>query len=177
MRASSPTRSASPSKTASSRSSVGLIPTPRSGRPKTRRNGCKAHRARPRAPGHHTRVTTARQRSAAHERIRFMGCSAPDHGADYKTTNTEESRHALEPGTPAPNFTLHTTPDQAVSLASFRGQPVILAFYPADWSPVCGDEVTLLNEVLPEFRRYNAELLGISVNGVWRRLAFTRDRT
>jgi peroxiredoxin len=105
-----------------------------------------------------------------------MGHSAPDHGADYKTTNTEESRHALEAGTAAPNFTLHTTPDQTVSLSSFRGQPVILAFYPADWSPVCGDEVTLFNEVLPEFRRYNAELLGISVDGVWCHLAFVRDR-
>jgi peroxiredoxin len=105
-----------------------------------------------------------------------MGRSASDHGTDYKTTNTEESRHALEPGTLAPNFTLHTTPDQAVSLTSFRGQPVILAFFPADWSPVCGDEVTLLNEVLPEFRRYNAELLGISVDGVWCHLAFARDR-
>src|SRR5690349_10037864 len=111
---------------------------------------CEAHCAWPRAPGHPTRVTTAWQQSAVYERIRFMGRSASDHGADYKTTNAEESRHALEPGTSAPNFTLHTTPDQAVSLTSFRGQPVILAFYPADWSPVCGDEVTLLNEVLPE---------------------------
>src|SRR5690242_13010453 len=45
----------------------------------------------------------------------------------------------LPAGTLAPDFTLHSTPDQAVSLHEFRGQPVILAFYPADWSPVCGD--------------------------------------
>ena len=88
----------------------------------------------------------------------------------------ERSRSALEPGTPAPDFTLHTTPDQTVSLHDFRGQPVILAFYPADWSPVCSDEVVLLNEVLPEFHRYHAELMGISVDGVWCHLAFARDR-
>ncbi|HEY2157330.1 MAG TPA: peroxiredoxin [Isosphaeraceae bacterium] len=82
----------------------------------------------------------------------------------------------LPPGTKAPDFALHTTPDQAVSLSDFRGQPVILAFYPADWSPVCGDEMALFNEVLPEFQKHNAELLGISVDGVWCHLAFSRDR-
>ncbi len=97
-----------------------------------------------------------------------------NHEADYKTRT--EPAEALPTGTPAPDFTLHTTPDQTVSLSDFRGRPVILAFYPADWSPVCGDEVALLNEVLPEFRRYQAELLGISVDGVWCHLAFARDR-
>ena len=55
-------------------------------------------------------------------------------------------------------------------------QPVILVFYPADWSPVCGDQVTLYNEIMPEFRRYHAELLGISVDGVWCHIAFAHDR-
>jgi peroxiredoxin len=87
-----------------------------------------------------------------------------------------EPRQALASGTPAPNFTLLTTPDQRVSLSDFRGQPLVLAFYPADWSPVCSDEVALFNEVLPEFRRHRAELLGISVDGVWCHLAFARDR-
>ena len=40
---------------------------------------------------------------------------------------------------PAPDFTLHSTPDQTVSLSEFQGQAVIQTFYPADWSPVCGD--------------------------------------
>jgi len=83
---------------------------------------------------------------------------------------------ALPVGTPAPDFALHSTPDQAVRLSEFRGQPVILAFYPADWSPVCGDQMALYNEVLPEFRRLDAELLGISVDGVWCHLAFANDR-
>jgi peroxiredoxin len=88
----------------------------------------------------------------------------------------DEPSSALQPGTPAPNFTLHNAPDQSVSLSDFRGQPVILAFYPADWSPVCGDQMALYNEVLPEFRRFNAELLGISVDGVWCHKAFAQDR-
>jgi peroxiredoxin len=82
----------------------------------------------------------------------------------------------LAAGTLAPDFTLPSTPDQRVSLREFRGQPIILAFYPADWSPVCGDQVTLYNELLAEFRHFNAALLGISVDGAWCHLAFARDR-
>jgi peroxiredoxin len=82
----------------------------------------------------------------------------------------------LSAGTSAPDFTLHVTPDQLLSLKELRGRPVILAFYPADWSPVCGDQMALYNEVLPEFHRFNAELMGISVDGVWCHAAFSRDR-
>jgi peroxiredoxin len=53
---------------------------------------------------------------------------------------------------------------------------VILAFYPADWSPVCGDQMALYNEILPEFQRYHAKLLGISVDGAWCHMAFAHDR-
>ena len=84
--------------------------------------------------------------------------------------------HALEPGTKAPDFTLHSTPDQTVSLVEFRGRPVVLAFYPADWSPVCGDQMALYNEILPEFERYGAEIMGISVDGAWCHAAFAHDR-
>jgi peroxiredoxin len=83
---------------------------------------------------------------------------------------------ALGPKTAASDFKLHSTPDHLVTLNEFRGQPVILAFYPADWSPVCGDQMALYNEVLPEFRRFNAELIGISVDGAWCYNAFARDR-
>ena len=82
----------------------------------------------------------------------------------------------LPTGTSAPDFELPSTPDQKVSLTEFRGQPVILAFYPEDWSPVCSDQMALYQEILPEFRKYNAELLGISVDGVWCHLAFAKDR-
>src|SRR5213082_2389089 len=87
-----------------------------------------------------------------------------------------EPASALAAGTRAPDFNLRTTPDQSVALGDFRGQPVILAFYPADWSPVCGDQMALYNEILPEFQRYKAELLGISVDGVWCHLAFAQQR-
>ena len=84
--------------------------------------------------------------------------------------------HILEPGARAPEFTLQATPDQALSLTDFRGQPVVLAFYPADWSPVCGDQMALYNEVLGEFRRHRAALLGVSVDSAWCHAAFAQHR-
>jgi peroxiredoxin len=91
-------------------------------------------------------------------------------------TTVDHGGTPLPPGTKAPDFELPSTPDQTVSLAEFRGQPVILAFYPEDWSPVCSDQMALYQEVLPEFRKLNAALLGISVDGVWSHLAFAKDR-
>ena len=82
----------------------------------------------------------------------------------------------LSPGSKAPDFELPATPDQTVSLLELRGQPVILAFYPEDWSPVCSDQMALYQELLPEFRTFNAALVGISVDGIWCHLAFARDR-
>ncbi len=82
----------------------------------------------------------------------------------------------LAAGTPAPDFTLPVTPDQNLSLRELRGQPVVLAFYPADWSPVCGDQMALYNEILPEFQKYKAEVLGISVDGVWCHAAFAKHQ-
>ena len=82
----------------------------------------------------------------------------------------------LKAGTRAPQFSLNSTPDQAVSIDDFRGQPLIIAFYPADWSPVCGDQMSLYNEILPEFRRHRAALLGISVDSVWCHGAFASQR-
>ncbi|HVP83054.1 MAG TPA: redoxin domain-containing protein [Nitrososphaeraceae archaeon] len=83
---------------------------------------------------------------------------------------------ALQPGITAPDFTLRTTPNQSISLNQYRGNPVILVFYPADFSPVCGDEMTLFNELLPEFQRLNAEVMGISVDGAWCHLAFSKEK-
>jgi peroxiredoxin len=93
------------------------------------------------------------------------------------TNATLDQRAApLPPGSEAPEFALPSTPDQRVSLAEFRGQPVILAFYPEDWSPVCSDQLALYQELLPEFQGFDAVLLGISVDGVWCHLAFAKDR-
>ncbi len=89
---------------------------------------------------------------------------------------TAQHSTVLASGTSAPGFTLQSTPDQYVSLSDFLGQPVVLAFYPADWSPVCGDQMSLYNEILSEFSRYNAAVIGISVDGVWCHVAFAHDR-
>ena len=93
-------------------------------------------------------------------------------------TNTTLDQRAtpLSPGTEAPEFALASTPDQTVSLADFRGQPVILVFYPEDWSPVCSDQLALYQQLLPEFQKFDAVLLGISVDGIWSHLAFAKDR-
>lgn len=94
------------------------------------------------------------------------------------TTNSPQNHTgtALRSGTQAPDFSLHSTPDQTVRLAEFLGQPVVLAFYPADWSPVCGDQMALYNEILPEFTNLGAELIGISVDGPWCHAAFSQNR-
>lgn len=79
-------------------------------------------------------------------------------------------------GTKAPDFSLPVTPDQDLRLAQLQGSKVILVFYPADWSAVCGDQLVLYNEILKYFKQYNAQVLGISVDGRWCHLAFSQDR-
>ena len=87
-----------------------------------------------------------------------------------------EPSGALGAGAAAPDFELKATPDQYVQLADFHGRPLIIAFYPADWSPVCTDQMALYNEVLPEFGRLGASLVGVSVDGAWCHAAFAQHR-
>jgi peroxiredoxin len=82
----------------------------------------------------------------------------------------------LTAGTQAPEFELHATPDQKLTLADFRGKALILVFYPEDWSPVCSDQLALYQELLPDFKELGAELVAISVDGVWCHLAFAENR-
>src|SRR5580704_5782690 len=82
----------------------------------------------------------------------------------------------LQKGTPAPEFELNATPDQKLKLTDFRGKRLILTFYPADWSPVCSDQMSLYNATLKYFHKYNAEILGISVDSKWSHLAFSQSR-
>jgi len=99
------------------------------------------------------------------------GVPAPE----FKLRSTQSLRPDRETG--APGFKLQTLPpEQFISLSELRGRPVILVFYPADWSPVCGDQVVLYNELLPEFQRFNAALLGVSVDSFWCHSAFAKDR-
>lgn len=82
----------------------------------------------------------------------------------------------LQINTLAPEFSLFATPDQRLSLSEFREKKVILCFYPADWSPVCSDQLALYNEMLSYFRKYNAELIAVSVDSKWSHLAFSQER-
>src|SRR5580704_1060718 len=82
----------------------------------------------------------------------------------------------LEAGVVAPDFTLKSTPDQTVTLSDLRGKPVVLVFYPADWSPVCGDQLALYNELMPMIKKHNAEVIGLSVDGIWCHLEFVKER-
>jgi len=82
----------------------------------------------------------------------------------------------LPAGTQAPDFALNVTPDQKLSLSEIRGRPVILAFYSADWTPMCGDQMSQYNEDRAEFQKYGAELMRTSVDGAWCHAAFAKDR-
>jgi len=82
----------------------------------------------------------------------------------------------LAPGGLAPDFRLPATTGTEVRLSEYRGQPVILIFYPAAWSPVCGDQLTLYNELLTLFGEVQAQVLAVSVDGVWSQRAFAEDR-
>jgi peroxiredoxin len=90
--------------------------------------------------------------------------------------SSDGPRGLVAPGKAAPPFELHSTPDQSVALKDFLGRPVVLVFYPADWSPVCGDQIGIYNEMKAEFDAYHAQVLGISVDGAWCHRAFSEAR-
>jgi peroxiredoxin len=79
-------------------------------------------------------------------------------------------------GTRAPDFSLASGPDERIALSDLRGRPVVLVFYPADWSPVCGDQLALYADLGAEFGAFDAQLLGISVDGVWCHAAYAQAR-
>ena len=78
----------------------------------------------------------------------------------------------IEPGSQAPDFTLPDQDGKEVSLADFRGRTVVLAFYPADFSPVCTDQLSVYQEVLGELAERGAQLVGVSVDGTFCHRAF-----
>ncbi|MFL5741619.1 MAG: redoxin domain-containing protein [Flavisolibacter sp.] len=82
----------------------------------------------------------------------------------------------LQKGTRAPEFQLYKTPDHTFSLRELKGKPAILVFYPADWSPVCGDQLAVYNEALRFFQKHGAQLVGISVDSKWCHQAFAENR-
>jgi peroxiredoxin len=86
------------------------------------------------------------------------------------------SASLLAPASIAPDFTLPSTIGDPISLNDLKGKPVILAFYPGDFTPVCGDQLTLYNELLSLFAEFDAQILGISVDGLESHMAFSADR-
>jgi len=77
---------------------------------------------------------------------------------------TKQSNTKLKAGDQAPDFTLKDANNNDVHLHDFRGRPVVLVFYPYDWSGTCTNEMNLLQEVLPDFEQKNATVLGISAD-------------
>ena len=90
------------------------------------------------------------------------------------STHPPDHDHAPPTGSIAPDFRLESAPGQTVSLRCLRGRPVILAFYPGDWRPVCGDQLQQLQEYLPQIEAHGALLLAIAVDSSWSHQAFAR---
>jgi peroxiredoxin len=82
----------------------------------------------------------------------------------------------IEPGSPAPDFTLSDQDGNRVSLADFRGRTVVLVFYPSDFSPVCTDQLSIYQEVLPQLEEEGAQLVGISVDNAYSHKAFQQHQ-
>ena len=84
-----------------------------------------------------------------------------------RTDGSDSGARILGAGEVAPDFSLRASPERAFVLSEQRGGPVVLAFYPADWSPVCGDQMALYNEVLEDVQRHGAKLVGMSLDIEW----------
>ncbi len=80
----------------------------------------------------------------------------------------------IEPGAPAPEFKLPNHRGEQVSLGDFRDRKVVLCFYPNDFSPVCSDQLSVYQGVLPQITAAGAELVGISTDGSWCHNAFRK---
>ena len=90
--------------------------------------------------------------------------------------NDKSSSSLLPVGSEAPDFTLNAIPGEAHSLRELRGRPVVLVFYPADWSPVCGDQLALYNQLKDVWKGLRAQVVGVSVDGVWCHQAYSTTR-
>ena len=73
---------------------------------------------------------------------------------------------SLGVGDPAPDFSLPGTGGREYSLAEFRGQPVVLVFYPGDDTPVCTKQLNSYNDDLEQFSEMSAQVIGISAQDV-----------
>jgi peroxiredoxin len=107
---------------------------------------------------------------AGQRAMQTTGLSLEDIASMHKQAPEMDGGAMSQPlpvGTPAPDFTLRDANNEAVSLQQFRGSPVVLIFYPLDWSPTCSDQLSLYQSELPEFERYGAKLVAISVDSIY----------
>lgn len=86
-----------------------------------------------------------------------------------------ENRHRVGIGDHAPDFELPGTGSRNYRLSEFRGEPVVLAFYPADHSPVCTTQLRSYSENLNDFRRFGAAVLCLSPQDVASHERFAAD--
>jgi peroxiredoxin Q/BCP len=68
----------------------------------------------------------------------------------------------LKPGDPAPLFDMPTAGGERISLASLKGKPVVLYFYPKDDTPACTQEALNFTEKMAEFARAKTSVIGVS---------------
>jgi len=83
---------------------------------------------------------------------------------------------------PAPDFTANAvladnSIDESFTLSSLRGKYVVLFFYPLDFTFVCPTEILAFDEKLEEFKKRNAEIVGVSVDSQYTHLAWKKTPT
>lgn len=78
-------------------------------------------------------------------------------------------------GEQAPRFTLPDTEFQPFALKAFLGRPVMLAFFPAAFSPVCVRELAELQKRSPDLEAASIQVAGISVDGPYALRAFAEQ--
>ena len=84
--------------------------------------------------------------------------------------------HGLPAGVRAPELDVPATPDgRRALLAGYRDRPLVLIFYPGDFTPVCTGELGLFNELMPDLQALGASVLGISCDSLWSHNAYARE--
>jgi peroxiredoxin len=78
----------------------------------------------------------------------------------------------IEPGSRAPDFELRNQDGKRVALSDLAGQTTVLAFFPSAFSPVCTDQLSVYQEVLPDLRARDAQVYGVSVDNAFSLKAF-----
>ena len=82
----------------------------------------------------------------------------------------------IEVGAVAPDFTLADQDKKKHTLSDYQGNPVVLLFYPLDFSGICSEEMTCVMDNMARFKELNAQVFGISVDSTYCHQAFANER-